>query len=43
MEGETLLVSLGFIRIYLEGIIHSKEDLASVQTWLDGYYKLANG
>ena len=28
--------------VYLEGIIHSKEDLAGVQTWLDGYYKLAN-
>lgn len=29
--------------VYLAGVIHSKEDLASVQTWLDGYYKLANG
>ena len=28
--------------VYLEGIIHSKEDLPEVQTWLDGYYKLAN-
>ncbi len=26
--------------VYLEGIIHSKEDLASVQTWLDSYYAL---
>ena len=26
--------------VYLEGIIHSKEDLASVQEWLDGYYAL---
>lgn len=29
--------------IYLEGIIHSKKDLASVQEWLDEYYVLANG
>lgn len=28
--------------VYLEGIIHSKEDPASVQAWLDSYYKLAN-
>ncbi|MFR3880714.1 MAG: substrate-binding domain-containing protein, partial [Oscillospiraceae bacterium] len=28
--------------VYLEGIIHSKEDLPEVKTWLDGYYKLAN-
>lgn len=29
--------------VYLEGIIHSKEDLAGVQTWLDGYYELSQG
>lgn len=28
--------------VYLAGVIHSKENLASVQEWLDGYYKLAN-
>ena len=28
--------------VYLEGIIHSKEDLNGVQEWLDRYYELAN-
>ena len=27
--------------IYLEGIIHSKEDLEEVQEWLDNFYKLS--
>ena len=29
--------------VYLEGIIHSKENLAGVQEWLDRYYELSNG
>ena len=29
--------------VYLEGIIHSKENLDGVQDWLDRYYQLSNG
>lgn len=29
--------------VYLEGIVHSKEDLSGVQEWLDRYYQLSNG